>query len=196
MSEFSESFQFYSDDREAASTLLRGAGASGLIAARTAHCASFVLDDPEREADVIAASRGVLARYFYGEDHGLWVNFYRDGELLTKIALVWDPEAAVQAPDAEPESEQDPAPEPESASRVVQKLARAGVLGDAEAVELCRVLESFSPEDAASREHAVEAVPRLLGFAATTWLSTAYVQGSLLEEINRLFPGAEAVEIA
>lgn len=186
MSEFSESFQSYSDKSGSVITLLRAAGASGLIAASNWSCVSFVIDDPEREASVIAASRGVLARYYFGEDHGLWIQFYRDGEKLTSIALVWDPEAGGMG--------EEQAAEP--ASRIVQKLARVGVLADAEAIALCRVLEAFSPEDPGSRESAVEAVPRLLGFAAHRWLSTAYAQASGLEEMRQLFPGAEVVDIA
>lgn len=89
MSEFSESFHLYKGDRAAVISLLQGIGVSGLIAAGNERCVSFVIDDPEGEADVIAASRGVLARYYYGEDHGLWVRFYEDGNELTSLALVW-----------------------------------------------------------------------------------------------------------
>jgi hypothetical protein len=184
MSEFSESYQAYPGDRASVVSLLRTCGVGGLIAAGNERCVSFVIDDPEREADVLAASRGVIARYYYGEDHGLWVRFYRDGEPLTAIALVWDPDTGgFEEQGVEP------------ASQSVAKLAHAGVLGEAEAVELRRVLEAFSPEDPRSREHAVEVVPRLLGFAAYKWLSAAYVQETMPEDLRALFPGAEAVEV-
>ena len=185
MSEFSESFQSYQGDRAPVASLLRTLGVGGWILASNERCVSFVLDDAEREADVLAASRGVIARYYYGEDHGLWVRFYRDGEPLTTITLVWDPDAGGVQEELE---------EVEPAARVVAKLAHAGVLGEAEAMELRRVLEAFSPEDAGSREHAVEAIPRLLGFAAYKWLSAAYVQETVPEDLRELFPGAEVVE--
>jgi len=186
MSEFSESFQAYHPDRAPVVALLRTLGVGGWILASNARCVSFILDDPEREADVLAASRGVLARYYYGEDHGLWVRFYLDGEQLTAIALVWDSDAGGVQEEQE---------EVEPAARIVAKLAHAGVLGEAEATELRRVLEAFSPEDPGSREHAVEAIPRLLGFPASTWLSAAYVQETEPEDLRELFPGAEVVEV-
>lgn len=191
MSEFSESFHAFTGNRGSVITMLRGAGASGLIAGSNERCVSFVIDDPEREGDVIAASQGVLARYHHGEDHGLWIRFYRDGKSFTAIALVWDPDAA----DFE-EFETEEQKKAEPATQIAQKLARAGVLGDAETIELCRVLEAFSPEDPSSRERVMEAIPRLFGFAACRWLSAAYAQASGPEEMRALFPGAEVVEIA
>ena len=191
MSEFSESFHTCTSDRGSVITMLRSAGVSGLIAGSNERCVSFVIDDPEREGDVIAASRGVLARYHHGEDHGLWLRFHRDGKPFTAIALVWDLDAA-----SFEEHEAEEHKQVETASQIAQKLARAGVLGDAEAIELCRVLEAFSPEDPAARERVMEAIPRLFGFAACRWLSAAYVQASGPEEVRALFPGAEVVEIA
>jgi hypothetical protein len=191
MSEFSESFHSYTGNSGSVITMLRGAGVSGLIAGSNERCVSFVIDDPEREGDVIAASRGVLARYFHGEDHGLWVRFHYDGEPLTAIALVWDPDTDSFTALAEEERET-----VEPASQIAQKLARAGVLGDAEAIELCRVLEAFSPQDPAARARVMEAVPRLLGFAAHKQLSASYAQASGPEALRALFPGAEAVELA
>jgi hypothetical protein len=186
MSEFSESYHAYTGNRGSVTTMLRSAGVSGFIAASNDRCVSFTIADAEREADVIAAGQGVLARYYFGEDHGLWVHVYRDGEKLTTIALVWDEDAG----DLEEPQEAEPPAE------IVEKLERAGVLGAEEAEELGRVLEAFSPEDPGSCERAAEAVPRLLGFAAHAWLSAAYVQSSSPEELRDLFPGAEAVEIA
>jgi hypothetical protein len=191
MSEFSESFHSYTGNSGSVITMLRRAGVSGLIAGSNEHCTSFVIDDPGREADVIAASQGVLARYHYGEDHGLWIKLHRDGEPLAAIALVWDVDAGSFGELDEEEKPQ----KVEPATQTAQKLARAGVLGDAEAIELCRVLEAFSPEDPGSRDRAVEAVPKLLGFAAYKWLSAAYVQSSSPEERRNLFPGAEVVDI-
>jgi hypothetical protein len=192
MSEFSESFHACTSNRGSVITMLRSAGVSGLIAGSNERCVSFVIDDPEREDDVLAASQGVLVRYHYGEDHGLWIKIHRDGEPLTAIALVWDPDSDTFAELEEQEKPQ----KVEPASTIAQKLARAGVLGDAEAIELCRVLEAFSPEDLAARERVMEAIPRLLGFAAHRWLSAAYAQASGPEEMRGLFPGAEMVEIA
>jgi hypothetical protein len=190
MSEFSESFHSYTGDSGAVIAMLRGAGVSGLIAGSNERCVSFVIDDPEREGDVIAASRGVIARYFHGEDHGLWVRFHYDGQQLAAIALVWDPttDSFAELPEEERETV-------EPATQIAQKLARAGVLGDAEAIELCRVLEAFSPHDLAARERVMEAIPRLLGFAAFRWLSASYVQASGPEELRGLFPGAEVVAL-
>jgi len=191
MSEFSESFHAYTGNSGSVITMLRSAGVSGLIAGSNELCVSFVIDDLEREGDVIAASQGVLARYYQGEDHGLWVRFHYDGKPLTAIALVWDPDTGSFTELAEEERET-----VEPASQVAQKLARAGVLGDAEAIELCRVLEAFSPQDLAARERVMEAVPRLLGFAAYKWLSATYARASGPEEMRELFPGAEVVELA
>ena len=190
MSEYSESFQAYTSNRGAVITMLRGAGVSGLIAGSNERCVSFVIDDPEREGDIIATSQGVLARYHYGEDHGLWIRFHRDGKPLTAINLVWDPDA-----DSFAEFEEEVQEKAEPSTQIAQKLARAGVLGDAEAIELCRVLEAFSPEEPEEREHAMEVIPGLLGFAAYKWLSAAYFQASGPEEMCDLFPGAEVVEI-
>jgi hypothetical protein len=192
MSEFSESFHACTSNRGSVITMLRSAGVSGLIAGSNERCVSFVIDDPEREDDVLAASQGVLVRYHYGEDHGLWIKLYRDDKPLTAIALVWDLGSDTFAELGEEEKPQ----KAESASQIAQKLARAGVLGDAEAIALCRVLEAFSPEDLDARARVTEAIPRLLGFAAHRWLSAAYVQASGTEEMRELFPGAEVVEIA
>ena len=192
MSEFSESFHACTSNRGSVIAMLRRAGVSGLIAGSNERCVSLVIDDPEREADVIAASKGVLARYHYGEDHGLWIKLHRDGEPLTAIALVWDPRARTFAELGEQEKPQ----RVEPAAKTAQMLARAGVLGDAEAIELCRVLEAFSPTDLEARGRVMEAIPRLLGFAAYRWLSAAYAQASGPEEIRGLFPGSEVVEIS
>lgn len=187
MSEFSESYHAYTGNRASVTTLLRAAGVSGFIAASSDRCVSFTIDDAAREADVITAGQGVLARYYHGEDHGLWVHLYRDGEKLTSIALVWDEDAGDLE---EPQEEADPP------AQIVEKLERAGVLSEAEGEELGRVLEAFSPGDPGSCERAAEAVPRLLGFAAHAWLSSAYVQSSSPEELRDLFPGSEAVKTA
>ncbi len=186
MSEFSESYHAYTGNRASVTTMLRAAAVSGFIAASNDRCVSFTIDDAEREPDVIAAAEGVLARYYHGEDHGLWVHVYRDGEKLTTIALVWDQDTG----DLEEPQEAEPP------AQIVEKLERAGVLGEAEAEELGRVLAAFSPEDPGSCERAAEAVPRLLGFAAHAWLSSAYVQSSSPEELRDLYPGSEAVKIA
>jgi hypothetical protein len=186
MSEFSESFQAYPGDRASVVSLLRTTGVGGWIVADNERCVSFVIDDPEREADVIAASRGVFARYYYGEDHGLWVRFYRDGQPLTALSLAWDP-LAESAFDAEEQ-------EAEPVAQVVDKLVGACVIGDPEAKELRRVLLEFSPEDPGSRERAVQTVPVALGFAAYRWLSMQYVLETEPEDLRRAYPGAEAVE--
>ena len=185
MSEFSESFHSYSGDRTTVVALLRGAGISGLIAAGNERCVSFVIDDPEREADLVAASRGVLARYYHGEDHGLWIRFHRDGQDLASLALVWDDMGG------DPESEEVAEP----AEQVVEKLVRAGAIGAPEAVELRRILEAFSPDDLEARSSAVQAIPKLLGFAAYQWLSTAYVTATEPEDLRRAFPDAESVKV-
>jgi hypothetical protein len=189
MSEFSESFQAYTSNRGSVIAMLRGASVSGLIAGSNTSCVSFVIDDPEREDDVIAASEGVLARYHYGEDHGVWIRFHRDGKPLTAITLVWDPDADsfAEFEEAEPEKA-------EPSTQIAQKLARAGVLGDVEAIALCRALEAFSPEEPEERERGLGVILGLLGFAAHKWLSAAYAQASGPEEMSELFPGAEVVE--
>lgn len=188
MSEFSESFQSYQPDRAAVVTLLRTLGVGGWVIASNERCVSFLLGDPEREADVLAASRGVVARYYYGEDHGLWVSFYRDGQPLTALALVWD---SLTEPgfDAEPQEEAEPA------AQIVEKLVGAGVIREPEAGELRRTLEAFSPEDPSSRERAVQGIPAALGFAAYRGLSMPYVLETEPEDLQRAYPGAEAVEI-
>lgn len=185
MSEFSESFQYYNANRSAAVALLRAAGVGGLIAANNERCVSFVVDDPEREASLIAASRGVLARYYYGEDHGLWIRFYRDGQPLTALVLVWDQTVGDAG---EPE-------EVEPTSQIVEKLVGAGVIGARDSRDLHRILEEFSPEDPSSREQAGQRIPTLLGFAAFRWISTTYVLDTALEDIQQVYPGAETVEI-
>lgn len=187
MSEFSESYHLYAGDKASVTTMLRAAGVSGFIAATSDRCTSFTIDDAEREPAVIAASPGVLARYYLAEDHGLWVHLYRDGEKLTTLALVWDQDTRdlEESPD-----------ETEPAAQAVAAFEQASVLGGAEAEELGRVLEAFSPEDPGSCECAMEAVPRLLGFAAHAWLSAAYVHSCAPEELRDLFPGSETVTIA
>lgn len=191
MSEFSESFHAYTSDRESVKTTLRRAAVSGLIAGSNDRCVSFVIDDPEREDAVIAETPGVIARYHYGEDHGLWIRFHYDGKPLTAIELVWDPDAdsfAAFEEEAEPKKA-------EPAAQIAQKLARAGVLGDLEAIELCRLLEAFSPEAWEQHERARETLTTLLGFAASRWLSAAYAQASGSEEMREIFPNAEVVEL-
>jgi hypothetical protein len=185
MSEFSESFQLYGADRSAVASLLRGVGVGGLIAADNPRCVSFVIEDAEREDDIIAACPGVLARYYYGEDHGLWIRFYRDGHPLTTLALVWD-----RAVDQESEPE-----EVEPAAQIVDKLAGAGVIDALESNDLRQVIEGFSPEDSSAYAQTAQSIPKLLGFAAFRWLSAAYLLETPPEDVRKLFPGAEIVDI-
>lgn len=184
MSEFSESFHLYKGDHAVVISLLQKIGVSGLIAAGNERCVSFVIDDPEREEDLLAASRGVLARYYYGEDHGLWIRFYEDGQDLASVALVWDD----MGDDSEPQ-------EAEPFALTVEKLARAGVIGAPDATELRRILEAFSTDDLEARPSAMQAVPTLLGFGAYQWLSTAYVTATELGDLRLVFPDAEVVKV-
>jgi hypothetical protein len=185
MSEFSESFHSYQGGRTAVVSLLHDVGVSGLIAGSNERCVSFILDDPERETDVVAASRGVLARYYHAEDHGLWVRYYQDGKDLTRVALVWDdmgeyPEVAEEV---------------EPTDQIVKKLTLAGVIKPAGPDELRRILEEFSPDDLDMRMSAVQVIPKLLGLAAYEWLSTAYVLSTELEDLRLVFPDAQVVKI-
>jgi hypothetical protein len=91
VSEFSESFHLFHSDIESVKAILRTCRASAVIAGANHRWVSFVLLDPSGEAPLLRASRGILARYHYGSDHGLLLTFYRDGQWLGDLILKWDP---------------------------------------------------------------------------------------------------------
>lgn len=97
MSEFSDSYHLRGPI-ELASDALSRARRRGVILPG-ARFTTVLVEQPEQGTDLhfIKAAGGVVLRWWYGEDHGVWCDLYEDGEALARLSAEWGPDFGVDA---------------------------------------------------------------------------------------------------
>ncbi len=164
--------------------MLVGLGAPAAIVGDNAKCVSFVVANDHDEDAVVRRSAGLLVRYYFGEDHGMWLRFFVDREEIGKLEFVCDP--------MDPETGEDRTPGPPAITAgLPERLVALGALTPEGAVRIGELRASFDWTSHAAREALVEEIPGLLHLAACRWVSgDAFAHAGM----EGLPAGAELVE--
>jgi hypothetical protein len=191
MSEFAHSLHFLGTDASEVDTLMRDAHARGAILGSNGRTVS-VLVGWEHKPQL--CSRGNVIDYAYGEDHGIWIRFYNDGQMVAKVVIVWDTQGFGE------EDEYNSAGITDDLAAV---LVDNGFLAVDEARDLAACLGTFQPEDWSGRDAFVDKVGGILGLCAFRWLKAedledAYAdeeyREAILEELREEYPDAILIE--
>lgn len=93
MSDFDDSYHLVGDTA-AAQELIARAGRDGVVLPEQAPYTCILVDQAEGGIDpkLLSASRGLLLAYRYAEDHGVWIDLYKDGAAIAELALEWGPD--------------------------------------------------------------------------------------------------------
>jgi hypothetical protein len=93
MSEFSDSYHLVGSVDDGVE-LIRRAGRRGFVLPESEPFTCVIVDQPDGGADpsLIAANRGLLIHYQYGEDHGVWIELYDQTTAVTLLRLEWGPD--------------------------------------------------------------------------------------------------------
>ena len=157
MSEYSHSLHFLGKDVTEVERLMRQVHARGLILGSNGRTVSVLVGwDKKTELH----SFGKMIDYAYGEDHGIWVRFYKDGHLDAKIVIIWD------TLDIEEPEEEDRAGITEDLATI---LADAGFLDADRASRLASHVRAFNPEDWQDQDEFVDTLGSILEFCAFRW---------------------------
>jgi hypothetical protein len=93
MSEFSDSYHPVANV-EGAVALVRRAGRNAVVLPEQPPYTCVLVDQPEGGTDpqLLAANEGWLVRYYYAEDHGVWIDLYDHAKKVGRIVLEWGPD--------------------------------------------------------------------------------------------------------
>ena len=93
MSDFEDSYHPVTD-AQGAQDLVRRVGRAGIVLPEQPPYSCVLIDQPAGGVDpqLLAANPGLLVRYQYGEDHGVWIDLYKGRVQITQLALEWGPD--------------------------------------------------------------------------------------------------------
>lgn len=92
MSEFSDSYHLRGPLELAKDALARARRRGVILPGAT--FTTVVVEQPESGTDLhfVKCAGGVVVRWWYGEDHGVWCDLYEDGEALARLSAEWGPD--------------------------------------------------------------------------------------------------------
>ncbi len=160
MSEFSDSLHIYNDSIENMKNVLEEMEIPSVIVGRNDRTITVLMDWEDK---LKVYKKFNILDFMYGEDHGLWLRFYKKREVC-KIEIGWDDTEALGL---STEKVEQPVITPGYSSILVDN----GFISEAESKKLANTIDEFDKENWDERESLVEKVGELLGLFRFKWLA-------------------------